>query len=486
MSLDFSPSVRWLDRHIDLILPHLETASIDRKLLQRAGEFAILYKALRGARGVPDDLLTRWQSVLTAYVNSQEIAEAARKSLPGAWAWLMPYFVLKHLHGHLVPEHEATMEFALRAGFPYASEVVPYRRLDQHYFLSLYEGRRLDPARFVPATALNTCRSLLSMDRDTAYSITHTLFYLNHFGRCQMGHDHPARGKVVLVLQSLLPHFARRGDWDVLGELLIVARCTEGFPSTTLDRYLALFQAQRDPGGYSPPSEATRQAMGDDPDRDRVFFACCHTTLVAALLDVAAPPDAEQVPHFELEPLGQENDDHVLRRVLEARNRAVLYLNAQSELGAHVPTFDTVVTPNGEHRDDIAGALGPDRNVVLYSLATHADPGLDDTDALDLAECFAREGDVEVVARLMAVHLAQRPLNKRLAAVLDYLLQSQKPDGSVGYFLRERRLLGVGDISNIRLGLTHLFVEAVEAWLDYRIAEGRSSGESVSQPVPAA
>ncbi|MEL6706519.1 MAG: hypothetical protein AAFP15_19800, partial [Bacteroidota bacterium] len=77
-------------------------------------------------------------------------------------------------------------------------------------------------------------------------------------------------------------------------------------------------------------------------------------------------------------------------------------------------------------------------------------------------------------------------LTEWLSSVLDYLLQSQKPDGSVGYFLRERRLLGVGDISNIRLGLTHLFVEAVEAWLDYRIAKGRSSGEPVSQPMPAA
>jgi len=460
---------------MDLILPQLKTAEIDRTLLQRVGEFALLYKALHGVEGVPPGLLRRWRKAITGYTNSEEIAEVSRKSLPSAWAWLMPYFVLKHLHGRSVPEHEATMEFAQRAGFPLASEVVPYRRLDQHYFLSLYNGRRLNPTRLVRATALNKCRNLLTVDRDTAYSITHTLFYLNHFGRCRMRHDHPAQAKVVLVLRSLLPHFARRGDWDVLGELLINARCTEGFPSATLKRYLALFRAQRDPSGFTPPSEATRQALGAAPDRERVFHACCHTTLVSALLEVASPPDAGQVPLFELEPLQQENEDLLVRRVHEARNRAVLYLNAQSAHGAQIPALEAGLTRNGEHGDECPAPMGPDRISVLSSLATgtaSALSKLNTEDALDLAECFAREGDVEVVARLVANRLAQRPMDERLACVVDYLLQSQKPDGSVGYFLRERRLLGVGDISNIRLGLTHLFVESAEAWLDFRLAGG--------------
>jgi hypothetical protein len=53
---------------------------------------------------------------------------------------------------------------------------------------------------------------------------------------------------------------------------------------------------------------------------------------------------------------------------------------------------------------------------------------------------------------------------------LRFVLQLQKPDGSIGYLLQESRILGAkNNIFSIRINLKDTYVQALDAWLDANI-----------------
>jgi hypothetical protein len=455
----------WLDQHVDLLLPDPDETAFDRDLLQRTGEFALLYRALQ-VSPVEVGHTDAWRGRLTRYVESEYLVEMARKSLHISWAWLMPYFILSDVHGLSIAEHELTMRYSLESGLPHASEVVPYRRLDQHYFLGLSTNAALDPYSLIGDTFLSRFTNLLWIDRESAYSLTHTLFYVNDFGLRELHRDHPAHAKVAATLESLLPQYARNGDWDVLGELLIAAIRTEGLDRTLVAEYLEMFRAQRDSAGFTPPSLLTNEALDPNASRDVVFEACYHTTLIAALLEVAvASSPAGPVQSFTVGSLISAPLPQLMEQVLDARNRAVEYLNQESLDGREVRIVDEPHVAPLETWSSRADLATQDRNVVLAHLLDGSYRPIAEY-SLELAECFAREGDIELVLHLIRTALADRKVDERVSALLEYAIHSQKPNGSVGYFAHEARLLGAADLGDIRRWLTHLFVEATDAWLD--------------------
>lgn len=460
-------AVGWLDRHLDLLLPDTDSAAFDRDLLQRTGEFAILYRGL-----VNSDESSRyeaaWRHRLSSYIQSQYLIDMARKSLQTSWAWLMPYMVFKQTHGLVIPEHDATMQAARSAGLPYSIETVPYRRVDQNYFLFMDTSTAPDFTEQVRDTFLSRCANLLWIDRDSAYSFTHTLFYANDFGSKMMHSDHPAHSKVVAILSSLLPQFARTEDWDILGELLVVALRTEGIESALVAEYLELFRSQRNGSGFTPPSRLTSEALEDRTDTESVFEACYHTTLVAALLEITVRSDPTiPVQSFLLAEthLGGKEPSQMMSRILDARNRAVEFLNSQDKIGNQVRVIEQNSSTMDLEARDRPVLAGLDRDIILASLASES-PEPVSRYAIELAECFAREGDIEVVLRLIQSRSERDRTEPRLAALWSFALNQQRPDGAVGYFAHEARALGSPDLGAIRLWLTHVFVESADSWID--------------------
>ena len=418
-------------------------------------------------------MLNRWKASLTAYIESEELVETARKNLGSAWAWLMPYFVFRSLHAITVEEHEKTIVFAHESGYPGVYEVLPYRKMDQHYFLAMHTGQQFDPEAFVRDTSLSHCRNLLTIDRETAYSISHTLFYANDFGCKCMTQSHPAHDKCVEIIESLLPEFARKADWDVLGEIIILGLCTEGVDSERLSAYLNLFRAQRNSNGYTPPSDATKAVLNTDMDREKLFEACYHTTLIAALVDAScACAQKESVTTFDISPLACIDEDDLLAQLVAARNKAVEFLNLTSASGIPIqPLAAPINTERCAPEDAVLAVTLSTREKMLDLLDPEAiapeSEGVS-PHACSLAECFGRSGDIEVVMKLIGSCLGDQPITHRWNAILYFALQSQKPDGSIGYFLQEGRMLGAENIAPIRISLTDAYVQALDALLDAR------------------
>ncbi|MFQ3196620.1 MAG: hypothetical protein ACI8R9_002187 [Paraglaciecola sp.] len=466
-------SLDWLDNHLDLFIPPLDEALFDHKLLQRTGELAILYRALYKSGLGSIDMLQRWKTHFTAYIESEELAETARKNLGSAWAWLMPYFIFKDIHGITIETHEKTMEFVKESGFPNVSEVVPYRNMDRHYFLAMNYCSVFDAENLIENTSLSSCLNLLTINRETAYSITHSFFYVSDFGLKTLKLNHNSNQKCVAIIESLLAESARNADWDLLGEMIILGICTEGVEPELLSAYLTLFKKQQNPLGFFPPSAATNAVLTADMERDKIFDACYHTTLVSALVDVSYfIQEKESIVTFNVQKLSCLDENKLLVMLVSARNNAVEYLNATSASGASVVPIEwpaTSLHSNESSVDYLSGVLDT-REVLLPKLGYESTISLQiSRQACSLAECFARSGDIELVLKLIGTCLGSTHLSPRWAAILSFVLQTQKPDGSIGYFLQEARKLKADNLLAIRIGLTDTFVQALDMWLDKKL-----------------
>jgi|SRR5690554_75421 len=466
--------ILWLDQHLDLFFPPLDAAIFDSHLLQRVGELAILYRSLFVSGLGPDRLMEDWRNEFHQYLVSDELAEVARKNPERSWAWLMPYFIIKELHGLIIDEHEKTLDYARDCGYPEVSEVVPYRRMDQHYFLSMRVGSTLDIETLIKSTSIASCVNLLAINREVAYSMTHTLFYTNDFGLKIMPSGHSAHSFCVTLAESLLFEHANNKDWDVLGELLILAQCIESFNQDTLNFYVNLFQSKRSASGYTPPSDKTSSVITDDLSREKLFDAVYHTTLVSALLDSSIFfTSKEAVDDFKLIGLPEMVCESVVNTILEYRNNAVLYLNAVHEQGIPVsPINSESLRPDirGSNELELKNILF-DRELLIACLSSHRQILLEGSvDMCSLAESYARHGDIEVVLKVIEICPQVTLTNPRWIAIIQFLFAQQKPDGSIGYFIRESRQLAASNIDDLRISLTDVYVDAFDALLDRTLA----------------
>ncbi|WP_041522015.1 DUF6895 family protein [Gilvimarinus agarilyticus] len=467
--------VLWLDQHIDLFFPPLDTATFDSNLLQRTGELAILYRSLWVSNLGPTDLMRNWKGKFFDYLNSNELIEVARKTPERSWAWLMPYFIFKDIHGMNIEEHERTLRYARSRGYPEVSEVVPYRRMDQLYFLSLSTENELDISSLIEPTSIGHCTNLLSINRETAYSITHTLFYANDFGLKVMKDEHPAKRFCETIIESLLAEYTNNKDWDVLGELLIVANSIQGFNSCTFEFYRTVFQAQMSPLGYTPPSEKTAQVISDNLSREEFFGALYHTTLVSALLSCSTSfTPTQYVTDFTLAGLSHIPLEPLLHTVVQSRNSAVEYLNDVCARGDSVIPLEPTTTkdlPYDPEEPNTTKVLF-DRDQLLQWLASGRK--IDSKGSVDIctvAESYARHGDLEVVLKIVE-HCPEVTLTQpRWASIAQFLLAQQKLDGSIGYFTQESRQLAATNIEELRTSLTDGYVNAFDALLDRTLAK---------------
>jgi hypothetical protein len=128
------------------------------------------------------------------------------------------------------------------------------------------------------------------------YALTHEVFYLTDFGRRIDLCDQQTRAYVNCWGPVWSDYFVERRDFDVLGELLIIADCL-GLDWT--DRFRQqLLAAQLDDGAFPGPKRAGQQlsSPSDQPART-AFLGCYHTTLVAMIyLSMTAGSTAKARP----------------------------------------------------------------------------------------------------------------------------------------------------------------------------------------------
>lgn len=119
---------------------------------------------------------------------------------------------------------------------------------------------------------------------DILYSITHEVFYASDFGRslCQLHSD------VLRYLEIWIPIWTRcyieHGNWDITGELIMVAECLPEFSWDRNDPMPALLEQQAESGEVQGlPGAGSSLLDGTETQEQAAFYNCYHTTLVAAM-----------------------------------------------------------------------------------------------------------------------------------------------------------------------------------------------------------
>jgi hypothetical protein len=160
----------------------------------------------------------------------------------------------------------------------------PYLRLETRYYADLagmahgiesyrelYESSRL-ARRALPVAGLDAC------------VVTHTVFYLSDFGFRDPHLTAEERERARHVVDELMEHSVRRGEWELVGKLLLAQYCLGADPAHTPSgaagvRLLA--RAQRPDGAIPGRSYADR--AHESATTVAFFRKAYQATLVTAL-----------------------------------------------------------------------------------------------------------------------------------------------------------------------------------------------------------
>ena len=210
----------------------------------------------------------------------------------------MSYLALRS-SGYRSTYHEETLRLVRRWGYPAVTETVPYRVLNNQYFLWKSGLTRREPSwqTLYKRTILARAHCIAYLDRDDAYSITHTLFYLTDFGNRPLPLPDSEQTRINEIIEALLVHYWRTSYWDLVGELLINLECLNMGKSVCYTGSANAFQQAWLKNGAVPPHpieskpdhvDPTNNEKGADEDksadeRTKFFWRHYHTTLVGVL-----------------------------------------------------------------------------------------------------------------------------------------------------------------------------------------------------------
>ena len=117
----------------------------------------------------------------------------------------------------------------------------------------------------------------------SAYSVTHEVFYITDFGCRADSLSVKATELLNLWLPVWVRCFADEQNWDIVGELLMVAICIKD-SSWTGQLLLQMLKTQSEDGMFSGPAGAGRGLVNptNSPARQR-FLSNYHTTIVGSM-----------------------------------------------------------------------------------------------------------------------------------------------------------------------------------------------------------
>jgi hypothetical protein len=233
--------------------------------------------------GLPNHL-RRWRRFLVDRCEDRAFAELARRVPAYAYAILLPYLALRTT-GHRSSFHEESLRMAWESKYLFAVEVAPHRILDREYFLWKAGLRDDEPSwpTLYANTALALAPDALHLDREAAYAITHTLFYLSDWGRRIPSFTQKESERVTGILDCLIVHYWRLGHWDLLGELLMNRVALRAPSSHLATAAAAAFLNAWRPDGCVPGEGTEIEGLDKAPLSEHasiIFRECYHTTLV--------------------------------------------------------------------------------------------------------------------------------------------------------------------------------------------------------------
>lgn len=289
---------KWLDDNLELFDPWRD-AEFSTEGLQCFAELTIVFVRLRNSLPVWNLLSNnqapeRWRDHIVTRLTTSSIAELPRKRPLHSFPYILPYLVMR-AYGFRDSYWEQTLALLGTLGLPQAQEVVPFRELDVAYFTGksgYYPA--CDLLSLYRRTFLARMHSSVYVDDDSAYSITHSIFYLSDFGMMPLPLGTGEITRVQDIVESLMVHYWRHGHWDLLGELLISSLIIGHTRRSLWSRVFAAFTALQHPDGALPGRLRVQDELASarlTGDYQRLFTGYYHTTVVGLLLSAQAIED---------------------------------------------------------------------------------------------------------------------------------------------------------------------------------------------------
>jgi len=193
-------------------------------------------------------------------------------------------------------DHEwEAVQTLIDSGNVCSSERPPYAMLELRHLLDLGQFAHGLPSYselYRSSFASKRVNFISTSDHD-AYSITHVLFFMSDFGFQPITAISASEiRRIADNVQHLLGMYIIRGNWDLVGELMLACHCLR---QTTSDFYAfgwqALANAQLESGAVPGPYYDYKQASARDGTnlQEYLFSTCYHTTLVSALVGAVCP-----------------------------------------------------------------------------------------------------------------------------------------------------------------------------------------------------
>lgn len=279
-------AIRWVNRNLSYFEP-ISQGQPDSEACKAFSELSLVYSYLTSRMG--GDVashLSPWRKLLLTELGNPVFAQLPRKFRVVAFGYLIPYLNMRGL-GYRDEYYEETIRQAKERGMLRAWEVVPFRILDREHTLwkSGCQPEEPDWEGLYAATPLATCKSALNINDEIMYSITHTVFYMTDFGERESHWRLVESERVIAVLDRLLVHNWRIGNWDLLGEVLIsILSLRDTMSSLEQAAHHAYMAAWRSDGAMpARRSFSIVEARDEIDQRHRDFRQCYHSTLVALL-----------------------------------------------------------------------------------------------------------------------------------------------------------------------------------------------------------
>ena len=205
---------------------------------------------------------------------------------------------LRHGSGLDWSAAQLELQEACERGNVTSVERPPHRLMELRRILDSAEVMHYLPsyAAICRASGLGRCINPIRLTDYEIYSITHTLFFLTDFGRFPLtGLTASRRQRAHETVDQLLGMQIYRGNYDLVGELMLSAHCLSSPQSDFYTAGWDVLQQARLPTGaipgpnYQGRLEQEALARGREERDAYIFENCYHTTLVAALVGSICP-----------------------------------------------------------------------------------------------------------------------------------------------------------------------------------------------------
>mgnify|MGYP001067364997 CR=1 FL=1 len=272
-------SLKWINTNLHRFSP-VRSKDLNTWDVKSFSELSFLYaRLIKCDHPLLKDTLPQWRKFLRYHIENPIFAQAARKRPITSFPFLFPYLMLRS-QGYRNEYYEETLRIIDKWGYFESIEVVPYRAFDLVYTY-WKAGLREEPnwESLYMKTVLGRSNNSFCIDEDSAYSITHTIFYLTDVGSRPFPISKAYKEHSIKMVESLLLHFWRIGHWDLMGELLINLNSI-GFENKLLftEAKNAFHEVWRDNGAV--PGMKIYPNFPNTSDTEEEFQSCYHTTLV--------------------------------------------------------------------------------------------------------------------------------------------------------------------------------------------------------------